>query len=171
MESKQISERHNDFPDIKEFIAKNSQQDSTVIQRFVDINNILSYDDKNTVFIQIPWDYDKKNNKFRYSELSFKSDNLKNKEDVVNIFFIFDMSNTDILKISSSYYIKGKNLEITFQSENKALRDMIDSVKHELKEKLELSGLNVWIKTLNPQTDKKKILNTTKDTGGIDIKA
>ncbi|MCK9225625.1 MAG: hypothetical protein M0R46_07580 [Candidatus Muirbacterium halophilum] len=171
-ESKFISENKQNFPDIKEFIAKTPNGDSSSIQKFIDINNILSYDDKKTVFIQIPWGYNDKEKTFKHSELSFKSNNLKKKDEVVNIFFILDMSNINLLKISSSYYIKGKNLDITFQTENEDLLNFIESMKNELKEIIEKNGLNVWIKTLKSDINKPNKINKVNinNSGGIDIK-
>ncbi|MFW5782433.1 MAG: hypothetical protein ACOCWO_04000 [Candidatus Muiribacteriaceae bacterium] len=157
--------------DLKSALSQDSTEKNRETSDFIDLNNILSKDDDKEFAVQIPFRFDQDRPPV-FSQLQVKSSRPFREKDVVNIFFVLDLSNSDLLQISSSYYVKGKNIDIRIFSEKKLFRKMLDENKHMLSDALKRHGVNSMVTVCDiPERSgdtRSDIRNF--NPGGIDIK-
>jgi len=173
-ESKLINSKSLDS-DIKAFLSKEEAPILKDIIRYIDLNHMLSKDDKKNIFLQIPFFYKgEEDDEMNYSELNFSSENKISKKSSIDIQFILDMTNIDMLRVDARYFISCQNLAINFSSKDKDVLDMIELFKDDLLENLE--GINCvfdtrLIKKSDDIPNKTQNNHQSNYNGRIDLKA
>jgi|GEM_PF-5019774 len=171
-ESKLLNSRSLDA-DIKTFLSKEDAPVFKDIIRYIDLNHLLSKDERKEVFLQIPFLYQgKTEEEMNYSQLNFSSEDRISKKKAIDIQFILDMTNIDMLKVDARYFIRGKNLAINFSSKEKGVLEMIELYKDELHDNLK--DINIVLNTYLIKPEEKNNMNPTDHpinyNGRIDFK-